>query len=92
MAGLGPAQPTAYTVAWYLTPELWLALAAGLIGSTPIVHALGRWRDRWGEAGQRLALASGLGALGTATLMLLLVASMMQIAARSYNPFIYFRF
>jgi alginate O-acetyltransferase complex protein AlgI len=92
MAGLGPAQPTAYTVAWYLTPELWLALAAGLIGSTPIVHALGRWRDRWAEAGQRLALASGLGALGTAALMLLLVASMMQIAARSYNPFIYFRF
>ena len=92
MAGVGPALPTAYTIAWYLTPELWLALAAGLIGSTPIVPALGRWRDRWVEGGPRLALASGLGALGTAALMLLLVASMMQIAARSYNPFIYFRF
>jgi alginate O-acetyltransferase complex protein AlgI len=92
MAGLGPALPTAYTVSWYLTPDLWLALAAGVIGSTPIVPALGRWRDRWVEGGPGLAFASGLGALGTAALMLLLVASMMQIAARSYNPFIYFRF
>src|SRR5207302_330703 len=26
MAGLSPAMPTPYTVGWYLTPELWLAL------------------------------------------------------------------
>jgi len=30
--------------------------------------------------------------LGTAALMALLVASIMQMAARTYNPFIYFRF
>jgi alginate O-acetyltransferase complex protein AlgI len=92
MAGLGPALPTAYTVTWYLTPELWLALVAGVIGSTPIVPALGRWRARRVEAGPRLAFASGLGAVSTAALVLLLVASIMQIAARTYNPFIYFRF
>jgi len=92
MAGLGPALPTAYTVAWYLTPELWLALVAGVIGSTPIVPALGRWRARWVESGPRFAFASGLAALNTAALMLLLAASIMQIAARTYNPFIYFRF
>jgi hypothetical protein len=28
----------------------------------------------------------------TAALVLLLVASIMQVAARTYNPFIYFRF
>ena len=42
MAGLSPAAPTMYTVRWYLTPELWLALAAGAIGSAPIVPALAR--------------------------------------------------
>jgi hypothetical protein len=30
--------------------------------------------------------------VSTGALMMLLVASMMQIAARTYNPFIYFRF
>jgi alginate O-acetyltransferase complex protein AlgI len=90
MVGLGPALPTAYTVAWYLTPELWLALLAGVIGSTPIVPACGRWSDRWVEAGH--GFASGPGALSTAALVVLLAASIMQIAARTYNPFIYFRF
>jgi alginate O-acetyltransferase complex protein AlgI len=92
MAGLGPALPTAYTVAWYLTPELFLALLAGVIGSTPIVPTLRQWRDRNVEAGRRFAFSAGLGALSTAALMLLLAASIMQIAARTYNPFIYFRF
>ena len=35
MAGLSPAAPTPFGVQWYLTPELWLALAAGVVGSTP---------------------------------------------------------
>jgi hypothetical protein len=33
-----------------------------------------------------------VGLLTTATLMALLVASIVQVAARTYNPFIYFRF
>jgi len=84
MAGLTAAAPTPYTVAWYLTPELWLALAAGAIGSTPWVPALAaRLEDgrSWG-----LSLAN------TAALMALLVLSIMSMAARTYNPFIYFRF
>ncbi len=32
MAGLTNAAPTPYSVQWYLTPELWLALVAGAIG------------------------------------------------------------
>src|SRR5436190_19409446 len=40
MAGFGQAAPTAFSVGWYLTPELWLALVAGGIGSMPIVPAL----------------------------------------------------
>ncbi len=82
MAGLGAGAPTAFTLQWYLTPELWLALAAGAIGSTPWMRAL----KPAPEGSWRLDLAT------TAGLLALLAASMMQVAARAYNPFIYFRF
>ena len=89
MFGLADAtQPTPFTLAFYLTPELWLALVAGVIGSAPIVPAIARWREaftnRWRGA--------GLDAMATTALMFILVASIMQMAARTYNPFIYFRF
>jgi alginate O-acetyltransferase complex protein AlgI len=90
MAGLNAAAPTAYTVSWYLTPELWLALAAGVIGSTPIVPAIGRWRERQLVADGRSS--DWLGLASTAALVAMLVASVTQMAARTYNPFIYFRF
>ena len=83
MAGMTAAAPTPYSVGWYLTPELWIALVAGAIGSAPWVPALAaRLDDR------RFDLAL----LNTAALMALLVLSIMSMAARTYNPFIYFRF
>jgi alginate O-acetyltransferase complex protein AlgI len=88
MAGATIAAPTMYTVWWYLTPELWLALIAGAIGSAPWVPALAA---RIGRAGRpRLEWTAGL--LSTASLMALLVASIVSLSARTYNPFIYFRF
>jgi alginate O-acetyltransferase complex protein AlgI len=84
--------PTPYTLQWYLTPELWLVLVAGAIGSMPIVTALAKWRDGLSGFEARRDFAPRLSALGATALVLLLVASIMQIAARSYNPFIYFRF
>jgi alginate O-acetyltransferase complex protein AlgI len=82
MAGLGLAMPTTFAVQWYLTPELGLALAAGVIGSMPWLPALAREREQsW-----------TLGLVSTAALVALLTASVMQMAARTYNPFIYFRF
>jgi alginate O-acetyltransferase complex protein AlgI len=93
MAGLSPAQPTPYTVAWYLTPELWLALVAGAIGSMPVIPALAGRIERERIAASRPRLALGLAdVFGTVALAALLVASVMQMAARTYNPFIYFRF
>jgi alginate O-acetyltransferase complex protein AlgI len=88
LAGLNIAAPTPYTVGWYLTPELWLALVGGSIGSTPWVPAL---RMHWTtmerpDGSRRLQLVS------TTMLMALLFASILQVAARTYNPFIYFRF
>jgi alginate O-acetyltransferase complex protein AlgI len=88
MAGATIAAPTMYTVWWYLTPELWLALIAGAIGSAPWVPALAA---RIGRAGRpRLEWTAGL--LSTASLMALLAASIVSLSARTYNPFIYFRF
>jgi alginate O-acetyltransferase complex protein AlgI len=84
LAGLTAALPTPYTVTWYLTPELWIALAAGAIGSAPWVPALAaRLED---GRGWRMPV------LNTAALMIMLVLSIMSMAARTYNPFIYFRF
>jgi alginate O-acetyltransferase complex protein AlgI len=88
MAGLSAAAPTIYTLRWYLTPELWLTLAAGVIGSTPWVVAVAR----------RLARAEPppfdwpVSLVSATALTALLVASIVSIAARTYNPFIYFRF
>jgi alginate O-acetyltransferase complex protein AlgI len=92
MVGFGAAAPTPFAVTWYLTPELCLALAAGVIGAMPLAPMLARWRDRTLEATMAPAFALGVAAGNTAILALLLAASMMQVAARTYNPFIYFRF
>ena len=91
MAGARATSVSMYTIGWYLTPELWLALIAGAIGSMPIVPALAAWRvDATSDRGTGTLPWSA--PIGTAALMALLVASLMQIAARTYNPFIYFRF
>jgi alginate O-acetyltransferase complex protein AlgI len=90
LGGTAGSVPDIYTLGWYLTPDVSIALVAGAIGSTPIVPALSAWLDRAGGAERRLAAAFSPAA--TAALAALLVASIMQIAARTYNPFIYFRF
>jgi len=90
LGGTPGSMPDIYTIGWYLTPDVSIALVAGAIGSTPIVPALSAWLDRDGGAERRVAAVSSPAA--TAALAALLVASIMQIAARTYNPFIYFRF
>jgi len=87
MAGAAATAPTPYTVWWYLTPEVWLGLVAGAIGSAPWIAALAPRLAREPEA--RLAAVR---LLATASLIALLVASIMSMSARTYNPFIYFRF
>lgn len=94
MAGLSPGLPTIYAAHWYLTPELLLACAVGIIGSMPVVPMAARWLSRDGDAlaGWRARLDWLPSAATTLMLFLLLTASLMLMAARTYNPFIYFRF
>ncbi len=92
MAGRGATAPTPFAVQWYLTPEIWLALAAGCIGSLPVGPLVGRWRERSVAEANGSGASWGFAAAGAGAVALVLLASIVQIAARTYNPFIYFRF
>jgi alginate O-acetyltransferase complex protein AlgI len=91
MAGAGGSVPATYSPTWYWNTEVLLAFIAGVVGATPVIPVLA----------QRLARASaeGTGTLGwqgsmaaIVALLMIFSASLMLSAARSYNPFIYFRF
>jgi alginate O-acetyltransferase complex protein AlgI len=90
MAGFSPALPTAYGVTWYLTPEVAAAMAAGIVGSTPLVQAISARLMRARGEGDRLGPLPS--ALTCAALAALFAGCVMLIAAHTYNPFIYFRF
>jgi alginate O-acetyltransferase complex protein AlgI len=90
MAGLGSHLPTPYSPAWYLTPQVLVTLLAGVIGSTPLIASLRRWRDRRADAA--LARPAAWDFAIVAALMVVFVGAIAQSAAGTYNPFIYFRF
>ena len=90
MAGLSPALPTAYGITWYLTPEVVLAIAAGVAGATPIWPAIANGLARPAVEGPRLGAFPS--ALTCAALAVVFAGCAMLIAAHTYNPFIYFRF
>ena len=81
MAGWGVGAQSPLAPGWYLDPQTLLAIVLGLAGSTPTVARLARTVD-----GRPLTIGR------PALVALLLVVCSMFIAARSYNPFIYFRF
>jgi alginate O-acetyltransferase complex protein AlgI len=92
MAGGGGSVPATYAPAWYWNTEVLLAFLAGVVGATPILPALARRLARSDEE-------AGIGTLGwqgslaaVVALLTIFSASLMLSAARSYNPFIYFRF
>lgn len=91
MAGRAATAPTPYTVQWFMTPLVWITLAAGVAGSMPIGPALERWLQRRQAAPGALP-SRGLALASAGLVAIVLVASLTQIAARTYNPFIYFRF
>jgi alginate O-acetyltransferase complex protein AlgI len=95
LVGLGEGAATAYAPTWYLTPELLLAMGAGVVGATPVLPLLARrlLRAGGGAAGNTAPILPWApSAAASVGLALLLVASIMLSAARTYSPFIYFRF
>ena len=80
LAGAPAGQATPYTVGWYLTSELWLALIAGVVGSTPWVPTLASWLQQLERPWVFATEALSVGAL-----VALFVASITQVAAGTYN-------
>ncbi|MCC7125720.1 MAG: MBOAT family protein [Acidobacteria bacterium] len=92
MAGLGIAAPTPLTAGWYLTPEVWLAIIAGVIGSAPWVPAITTRLVRRDPSGA-VSIIPGPWAIGAvAAIVLLLGVSITQVSLGAFTPFIYFRF
>ena len=88
MFGLGHGEMPPLRLTWYLTRDVRFAMIAGIIGAMPVVPALRVWADRTARRWQGLAAE----AVGTLALLAIFVAAIVQVAARTYNPFIYFRF
>ena len=88
MFGFGHGEMPPLRLSWYLTREVRLAMLAGFIGATPIVPWLRDKTFRLPVAWQALAAE----AAGTVALVVVFMAALLQVAARTYNPFIYFRF
>jgi alginate O-acetyltransferase complex protein AlgI len=90
LAGAG-SDPALLPIGLFLDPRIALALLAGIVGSIPWLRALQAWsaeRERGGRIGAAIALET----VGLGLLLLVLVASSLELASNSYNPFIYFRF
>jgi len=80
-----------HPVGLYGDARTWIAIAAGIVGSTPWLPAVAVWKERlW--AGGRTGLASVVDSAALLALAILFVLCAMELAAGSYNPFIYFRF
>jgi len=78
-------------VALYTDTLFWLAAIAAVIGSTPWLPMARRWHERQQAAGRttRFVALESAALLG---LCLVFWRVAQELAANSYNPFIYFRF
>ena len=77
MVGQNEAAPTSFTIQWYLTPDLWLALSAGALGSLPLVPIF----DQWRRALQHRVPKLGVDLAATVALAFVLLASMASLPA-----------
>ena len=92
MFGLAGYAGRTYTVWIYLDSVLAVALVAGVIGSTPWLPKVAAWCARLEPGGRATLVSLGLELAGVAALCALFLLSAMELAAGTYNPFIYFRF
>jgi alginate O-acetyltransferase complex protein AlgI len=95
MVGLGRGSGIEYTLSSYLNSQLLIALAIGILFSTPIVVVMHKWQERLiadykGAGAVVLQVFSRL--INLVTMAIIFIASAALSAAGTYNPFIYFRF
>ncbi len=88
MAGYSGANGGEQPLALFVDPERMLAMAVGVVASTPILAAIKQWCER--SAGRGVSV--GTSVIEVTALASILMASIMLLAAGTYNPFIYFRF
>ena len=94
MAG-GGARSAVDGVGYYLDPGVALAIAVGVVGSTPWLPAAAAAWARWRERATRGVPLLGQAATDLAAHVALagvFVLSILRVASGTYNPFIYFRF
>jgi alginate O-acetyltransferase complex protein AlgI len=93
--GFGRGDGVEYHVALYLDNQVLVALAAGILFSTPIApwisSLLRQYMDNGSELHSR-CLEVGLTLGRKVILACVLGAATLSVAAGTYNPFIYFRF
>jgi alginate O-acetyltransferase complex protein AlgI len=92
MAGLGRWTDAEFPIGLFVNPGVALALAAAVVGSTPLVPWLGSLLDRADADRPMPALSEAVSAGRLAALGAVLVLSSAMLAAGTHNPFIYFRF
>ena len=98
LCGGGGGGGTVYDVGMFADAQVWAALIVGSILSFPVLRWIKRVRDRqlvdiFGKHGLRPAAIETFWALSQLALLAgLFIASAMQLASGSHNPFIYFRF
>jgi alginate O-acetyltransferase complex protein AlgI len=96
MAGFSPGLAPSYGSALYVGTDVALAVAAGILVSTPLVSHLSRFWERRTAAASTAARAFALDTAAAlaevSALVAVSVAAVATIAAGTYNPFIYFRF
>jgi alginate O-acetyltransferase complex protein AlgI len=90
-----PGGVVEYGVSAFVNNQLMIALAAGALGSTPLVTSLQRHHEQHAAASSgkgTTVLIASVRLLRLAALAAILIASVALSAAGTYNPFIYFRF
>jgi alginate O-acetyltransferase complex protein AlgI len=90
MVGLGGRDRAPLTIlAMHFSPDVQLALLAGVASSFPWLKDLGTRLDSMPLSDLKRALLDNTINAG---LLLMFVVALTQLAAGTYNPFIYFRF
>jgi len=96
MAGFGEGSGLVHNLSSFATPDLVIALVAGIIGSAPIVAATNMRIDaacsKMAERKQRWVDLAFVEPTKVLLLSVIMLLSVMSLASGTYNPFIYFRF